>query len=252
LAKTLVAIALFLSIAVSVLIIKSARTRPGVSPAAAVATGKDGSSPLEKSPAAPAAVAMASPVDGQHIFLRDCAHCHGQRGDGISLNMRTLHPAPFDLTSFELADSFIQRIVRDGLSGTDMPGWSLGSDEEVRAVSAYTARLGKPDTLSPQEGYAPPEALQEAGRRIYTMHCVSCHGEQGRGDGPDSEKHLPKPASFAEMRPSYAAARRVIENGVRGTDMPSWPLLTAPEIQAVTFYVRSLYTGSSVESGVPQ
>jgi len=86
--------------------------------------------------------------------------------------------------------------------------------------------------------------LHEGGRRVYAMHCVTCHGEQGRGDGPDAGKHLPRPASFADMRPSYAAARRVIENGVHGTAMPSWPLLTSPQIQAVTFYIRTLYTDS--------
>jgi cytochrome c oxidase cbb3-type subunit I/II len=43
------------------------------------------------------------------------------------------------------------------------------------------------------------------------------------------------------MRPSFAAARQVVENGVAGTAMPSWPLLTPPEIQAVTYYIRSFY-----------
>jgi mono/diheme cytochrome c family protein len=189
--------------------------------------------------------------DGRRIFLRDCAHCHGTRGDGVSPNMRTLHPAPFDLTSFELSEPFVQRIVRDGLEGADMPGWRLGTDEEIRAVSAYTVRLGKRDELSADEQYAPPDALREAGRRVYKQHCVSCHGEQGKGDGPDAAKHLPRPASFAEMRPSFNAARRVIESGVRGTDMASWPLLTAPEIQAVTFYIRTLYTGNSTSGARP-
>jgi mono/diheme cytochrome c family protein len=191
-------------------------------------------------------VAVSTPVleQGRRIFLRDCAHCHGPNGDGISPNVNTLHPAPFDLTSFQLTESFIRRVVREGIPGSDMPGWRLGSEKEVFAVSAYTVRLGRPDSLPEEERYAPPEALYEAGRRIYTMHCVSCHGGEGHGDGPDAAQHLPRPASFADMQPSYAAARRVIENGVHGTAMPSWPLLTAPEIQAVTFYIRALYTSS--------
>jgi mono/diheme cytochrome c family protein len=221
LAKGLAVFALFLAIPASMLMIDPALPAPDASTEATTSSDK-----------------------GRVIFLRDCAHCHGARGDGVSPNMHTLHPAPFDLTSFELTESFIARIVREGLAGSDMPGWRLGSEEDVRAVANYTAQLGKPDSLSAKERYAPPEALHEAGRRIYVMHCLNCHGEQGQGDGPDAAKHLPRPASFAEMRPSYAAARRVIDNGVRGTDMPSWPLLTSPEIQAVTFYVRSLYTNS--------
>jgi mono/diheme cytochrome c family protein len=187
--------------------------------------------------------------NGKQIFVRDCAHCHGQRGDGISPNMRTLHPAPFDLTSFELSESYIRHVVRDGLPGSDMPAWHLGSEEEVHDVSAYTARLGRLDTLPLQERYASPGVLLEAGHRIYKMHCVTCHGEHGQGDGPDASKHLPRPASFTEMRPAFTAARHIIQNGVPGTDMPSWPLLTDPEIQAVTFYIRTFYSASSTPSG---
>jgi mono/diheme cytochrome c family protein len=226
---------LFLVLPASLLMLHPVHTAPDAAPETSPASGW-----LTR----PAPVSPPNLERGRRIFLRDCAHCHGQNGDGISLNMYTLHPAPFDLTSFALSESFIVRTVREGIPGTDMPGWRLGSDQDVRAVSAYTARLSRPDSLPEEERYAPPEALHEAGRRIYTMHCVSCHGERGTGDGPDAAQHLPRPASFADMRPSYAAARRLIENGVHGTAMPSWPLLTAPEIQAVTSYVRTLYISS--------
>ena len=201
----------------------------------------------ETAPSGPSANEILE--NGKRIFLRDCAHCHGQRGDGVSFNMRTLHPAPFDLTSFQLSESYIRHVVREGLPGSDMPAWHLGSEEEVRDVSAYTAGLGSLHPLPAQERYAPPDVMREAGRRIYKMHCVTCHGEHGEGDGPDASKHLPRPASFAEMSPAFTAARHIIQNGVRGTDMPSWPLLTDPEIQAVTFYIRTLYAGSSAPSG---
>lgn len=201
----------------------------------------------ETTPSGPSASAVLE--NGKRIFLRDCAHCHGQRGDGVSFNMHTLHPAPFDLTSFELNESYIRQVVREGLPGSDMPAWHLGSEEEVRDVSAYTARLGRLQNLPLQERYAPPDVMREAGRRIYKMHCVTCHGEHGEGDGPDASKHLPRPASFTEMSPAFTAARRIIQNGVPGTDMPSWPLLTDPEIQAVTFYIRTLYIGGSAASG---
>ena len=201
----------------------------------------------ETAPPRPPANAILE--NGKRIFLRDCAHCHGQRGDGVSFNMRTLHPAPFDLTSFELSESYIRHVVREGLPGSDMPAWHLGSEEEVNDVSAYTARLGNLHPLPSQESYAPLEVMREAGHRIYKMHCVTCHGEHGQGDGPDSSKHLPRPASFTEMSPAFTAARHIIQNGVPGTDMPSWPLLTDPEIQAVTFYIQTLYRGSSAPSG---
>jgi mono/diheme cytochrome c family protein len=245
LVKNFAALLLFLAISVALLVAVPVRPASGTSSSKAAAALEGSARWLVP----PETVAPAALETGRRIFLRDCAHCHGPQGDGISPNRDTLHPVPFDLTSFELTNSFIRRVVRDGLLGSDMPGWRLGTVEEVVAVSNYTARLGRRDTLSSQERFAPPDALREAGRRVYTMHCATCHGEQGRGDGPDAGKHLPRPASFADMRPSYAVARQAIQNGVRGTDMPSWPLLTSQEIQAVTFYIRTFYTNSKMDSG---
>ena len=184
---------------------------------------------------------------GRRLFIRDCAHCHGTNGDGDSPVRRTLHPAPLDLTGFDLQESYILSILHNGVPGSDMPAWHSSPEEDLRTVSAYTARLGRPDQLLENDRYAPPGALQEAGRRIYTAHCFRCHGESGKGDGRDALRYQPGPPSFTGMRPSYAAARRIIENGVPGTAMASWPLLTPPEIQAVTYYIRSLYSGGRAE-----
>ena len=37
-----------------------------------------------------------------------------------------------------------------------------------------------------------PESLAR-GREMYTLHCMVCHGEQGRGNGPVGEKFVPQP-----------------------------------------------------------
>jgi mono/diheme cytochrome c family protein len=189
-------------------------------------------------------------IRGRRLFMRDCAHCHGRSGDGNSSVRRTLHPAPLDLTRFDLSDSFILNVLHEGVSGSDMPAWHVSPEADLRAVSAYTARLAHTDQLPEPDRFAPPEALHEAGRRIYVMHCLRCHGEDGAGDGKDATRYLPKPPSFQGMRPSYAAAKRIIEKGIPGTAMASWPLLTEPEIQALTYYIRSFYTGDRHESPV--
>jgi cytochrome c oxidase cbb3-type subunit I/II len=45
------------------------------------------------------------------------------------------------------------------------------------------------------------------------------------------------------MRPSYAVAAKVMREGVPGTAMEAWPLLTPGEMQAVTLYLRTFYKG---------
>jgi mono/diheme cytochrome c family protein len=193
-------------------------------------------------------IASADLRKGRRLFIRDCAHCHGRSGDGNSPVRRTLHPTPLDLTGFDFTASFVLKVLHEGVPGSDMPAWHLSPEEDLRAVSAYTAQLGRPDQLPETDRFAPPEALQEAGRRIYAMHCARCHGEQGNGDGKDATRYRPGPPSLQGMQPSYAAAKRIIEKGVPGTAMASWPLLTQPEIQAVTYYIRSLYSGGRRES----
>jgi thiosulfate dehydrogenase len=210
------------------------------------------SRPSERAPKnalAAAEIALMAPSaaqlrKGHLLFQRDCLSCHGQNGDGISHVSRTLHPKPFDLRSFQLSGSYISHVLEGGIPGTDMPAWHSYSPGELQLVTAYTATLGRPDYLPEADRFAPPAALAEAGRRVYTMHCVRCHGEKGDGNGPEAKRHKPLPASFVQMRPSYAIARRIIENGVAGTDMAAWPLLTPGEVQSVTYYIRSLYTGS--------
>ncbi len=181
------------------------------------------------------------------LFVRDCAHCHGTTGDGNSPVRATLHPRPLDLTQFEVTDSYVLQVLHNGVPGSDMPAWHVSAEKDLRAEAAYTAHLAHPDALSEQDQYAPPEALAEAGKRVYEAHCVRCHGMSGNGDGPDARKKLPRPPGFAGMRPSFAGARQVVQNGVAGTAMPSWTLLTLQEIQAVTYYIRSFYNDGTAK-----
>lgn len=162
-----------------------------------------------------------------------------------------MRPPAFDLAGFELSESLIWRALRQGVRGSEMPPWNGLSDAELRAVVAYVAALGNSGTLPEEQRWADPEVLQEAGHRVYTMHCTRCHGEHGDGNGPEADQYNPHPASFTEMRPSYEAARRVIYNGVAGTSMPAWPLLTEAEVQAVTYYIRSLYRWPERSTAVP-
>ena len=193
----------------------------------------------------PAPSAQSSPQlqQGREVFVQFCAACHGERGDGKPARGLKLKPPAMDLTAFKLSDSLIRRALEEGVLGTGMAAWKSLPPEQLSAVAAYTATLGRDDELSPQARLAPDGALQEAGRRVYVVHCARCHGENGKGDGSDASLLKPAPPSFAELRPSYAAAARAIAGGVPGSAMPAWPVLTRAEVQAVTFYVRSFYRG---------
>jgi len=44
-----------------------------------------------------------------------------------------------------------------------------------------------------------PAALAAA-RTVYRDKCVQCHGETGKGDGPDAASYYPRPASLTDTR----------------------------------------------------
>jgi len=196
--------------------------------------------PGRRSPAAPAQLRQ-----GRQVFVQLCAACHGENGNGKPASGLTLKPPALDLTGFELSKSVIERVLQQGVMGTGMASWKSLPSEQLSAVAAYTATLARPDALHPADRLAPEAALREAGRRVYAAHCARCHGVDGKGDGPEAGRYKPPPPSFVEMRPSYPAAARVMAAGVPGSAMPAWPLLTRAEVQAVTFYIRSLYAGEA-------
>ncbi len=58
-------------------------------------------------------------------------------------------------------------------------------------IELVQARLAAGRTLVNPEPKS-PESLAR-GRQIYELHCLVCHGAQGRGDGPVGRKFVPQP-----------------------------------------------------------
>ena len=86
------------------------------------------------------------------------------------------------------------------------------------------------------------------GKVLFDQNCVSCHGRDGRGDGPDGVDLDPKPANFHDEERgqllSPFAAFNTIRLGVSGTGMPSFDL-PDEDIWALAFYVNSFRHGGA-------
>ncbi len=44
----------------------------------------------------------------------------------------------------------------------------------------------------------PSESTLKVARQIYRDECAQCHGERGKGDGPDAAMHYPPPADITD------------------------------------------------------
>jgi putative heme-binding domain-containing protein len=119
-----------------------------------------------------------SQVDaGRKLWAANCAVCHGSQGKGGR--------GP-DLTTGKFrhggTDDDLYRTMRNGLPGTEMPGFPLSEAESLQLISFLRA-LGRATVPPPASGDA------ARGRALFTGagQCQTCHrvGSEGSRVGPD-------------------------------------------------------------------
>ena len=213
---------------------------------------------------------------GRKIYLRACAPCHGIQGDGKGPAAIDFDPAPrnfrrgaykFRTTVSGLLplDSDIERTVREGVPGTEMPRWKdVLSENDISAVVQYIKTFypyfEDPDSLPypediieiPEERpFEPSLSSIAAGRKLFIdQDCVKCHGEGGKGDGPKADELVDdwdvpiRPANLT--LPYYKNGKRdrdiyrVFTSALNGTPMPAFDELTEEERWQLVDYVQSL------------
>jgi mono/diheme cytochrome c family protein len=139
----------------------------------------------------------------------------------------------------------------------------LTTEQEQQVATVLLAMFGTPD-----EPVALPEfGLDEAklrlasgpvrsdivGRKngLYREHCAHCHGVTGDGMGPTAAFLNPYPRDYRPGvfkfksteradKPTHTDLLRILRNGIAGTSMPSFALLSEPQIDALAEYVKYL------------
>ena len=93
---------------------------------------------------------------------------------------------------------------------------------------------------------------------LYRKHCVHCHGLTGDGNGPTASFLNPYPRDYRPgkfkfkstplgAKPTHDDLHRVLVNGIAGTAMPSFRLLTEAELESLIQYVQYLSIRGEVE-----
>lgn len=212
---------------------------------------------------------------GKEIYDKRCTWCHGAEGDGAGAAKDFLLPPPRDFTSGNYkikASSFedtvpndddVFRMIRDGMPGTAMPGWSdLLSEQDMWDLVAYVksfAQYDKPPSKQVDYGTQIASSAEsiEKGKKLFEDgdRCVECHGKSGKGSaskrlkGDAGERtwprNLTKPWTFIGSNDPKDIFTR-ISTGIAGTEMPSFAdpkskkKLSIEERWHVANYVASL------------
>lgn len=208
----------------------------------------------------PTEVGFTQYLHGKYVFERNCMVCHGARGDGKGEMAATLSPKPrnFRLGLFKFrstpagklpTDDDLRHTIRHGLSGTAMGMFSHLSQEDVDSVIAYvksfsrrwkkTENYGAPVAIPAEPNWLSSPARIQAGKALFLQHCMSCHGTEGKGDGPaaTSLKDINElPAIPSDLRQPHLRCGdqprdlyRVLSTGLDGTPMVSFDGVLKPE-----------------------
>jgi mono/diheme cytochrome c family protein len=217
---------------------------------------------------------------GQRIYAAHCAVCHGPNGHGNGPASPSLRPRPRDFTGgvFKIKSTpdsepptleDVRRTIKLGMPGSSMPSWvDILGETEIDAVAEYVRDFGSQPQWSAStnmplvSAQVLAAASAEQGRQLYgDLGCASCHGAQGRGDGPsakdlkdvwkqaDRPRDLTAPWTFRGGSSADAVYAR-IAYGIGGTPMPSYADVAQPaDIASVVAYVRSIARPAAWEPG---
>ena len=84
---------------------------------------------------------------GRESFVKHCALCHGETGQGNGPRREGLTKPPRNLADQAWRQSTSPRrvffAIREGVRGTAMPAWSSLSEQETWDLTAYVLTLGE-------------------------------------------------------------------------------------------------------------
>ena len=230
--------------------------------------------------------AISGDPDYAKIYKKQCATCHGNKGDGRGRAGASLTSKPTDFTSPEskqkLTAQQIKLAIRDGVSGTSMVAYGRRFDEKMLdGLTAYiqtgfmARNLPHPENNEREnkknnEGgesnasnrekretnkeTTQPKVNNDPGRAVYVEHCSACHGDKGESAVWARNGLTPPPRNFttAEALEELSLERMItsVTYGRPGTAMMSFEKrLSKNEISLVVDFIRQNFMRKSSVTG---
>ena len=142
-------------------------------------------------------------------------------------------------------------LIVPGMRNVNEPG----AESPVIAVQGETGWLDPTDypaaarqvipPIDPATVMTPNPELIARGKAVYAQTCATCHGAEGKGDGPGATGLNPKPRNFTAAQGWKNGTKvedifRTLEEGLKGSSMVSYSDLSKRDRMALAHVVQSL------------
>ncbi|RMF94259.1 MAG: hypothetical protein D6736_00320, partial [Nitrospinota bacterium] len=171
---------------------------------------------------------------GKRLFQeKGCVECHSLQGKGgkigPDLARSSLLSSPLELATamWNHAPTMKQVLTEQGKP------WPRFQDDEMRDLVEYIRSF-------------PQQTIAEQGKALFTRFCASCHGEDGKGNGPAAAglKVKPKDLRATQARDNEYLFRVIKEGGeavgLSPAMLPWDGALNDKQIEAIVAYIRTL------------
>ncbi len=200
--------------------------------------------------------------EGSKIYFKKCFLCHGDLLNGKGLFGNSFYPSP---ANFIGKNSVIKkppayafwRIMKGGPGlpqkfepwNSAMPAWekSLSEEEVWKVISFIYQRAYYLITI--EDNKSKPSVKR--GKVLFQENCTQCHGEKGDGKGFTVNYSSPPPRNLTKGQyklrstpigkiPTDNDIYKTLTQGMTGTTMPGWKLLSKPDRQSLVLYLKTL------------
>jgi mono/diheme cytochrome c family protein len=208
---------------------------------------------------------------GKDLYRRYCITCHGVHGDGAGENAPHVDPKPRDFVKATFkcrstpsgalpTDSDLYNTISRGVNNSAMPSWRPLTKQQradlIAYIKSFSTRFQEEPPVAPLTIPPEPPKSAESIRRgadlFQSMNCWSCHGKEGRGNGPsaltltDNKGYPILPANLTagshfKCGDTSRDLFKDLTTGLDGTPMPSFSDALKPDqIWDVVHYIQSL------------